>query len=432
MDLKSNSSSLSSFEEMILIKPEDKNEAKYNKKSSNKSVKFFKNDENWNKKIKLVDFNIKENKEENNYNISVKKESLFTEELYKNYSKPFNADDNDNNENCLFSDSNKIKKIGEMTPNIKINSKFFQSKFGKANIETEKRKCRDSYKMLSTIHNNMYGNKYYNILKEINKLIKYINNAQEIFSKKTIKIKLKNDEKNITFLSRPKYRDKSIKKKHKTTILKKSNKSQKKLKIKKDKDYFNINTINLNNDNNDNNDLILEEGDPFIEKEINIMELIVEIFKKPSGIRNKDELFFIEHYLMTFENVMKILQQKNFGSSGNDLAKKIARFMQIYLIPKNTDICKLGDDGDKFYVTFQGNVAILIPKEINAKMDINDYLKHLYKLIDLREYELALKTLESNFHIFKNNEILYLKADIEKYLYFPEYAKYRREHLTIK
>ena len=183
MDLKSNSSSLSSFEEMILIKPEDKNEAKYNKKSSNKSVKFFKNDENWNKKIKLVDFNIKENKEENNYNISVKKESLFTEELYKNYSKPFNADDNDNNENCLFSDSNKIKKIGEMTPNIKINSKFFQSKFGKANIETEKRKCRDSYKMLSTIHNNMYGNKYYNILKEINKLIKYINNAQEIFSK---------------------------------------------------------------------------------------------------------------------------------------------------------------------------------------------------------------------------------------------------------
>ena len=162
------------------------------------------------------------------------------------------------------------------------------------------------------------------------------------------------------------------------------------------------------------------------------MELIVEIFKKPSGIRNKDELFFIEHYLMTFENVMKILQQKNFGSSGNDLAKKIARFMQIDLIPKNTVICKLGDDGDKFYVIFQGNVAILIPKEINAKMDINDYLKHLYKLIDLREYELALKTLESNFHIFKNNEILYLKADIEKYLYFPEYAKYRREHLTIK
>ena len=430
MELKSNSSSLSSFEEIILIKPENNVETKFHKKSGNKLTKIFKNDENWNKKIKLVDFDIKENKEENNHNKKNKKESLFTKELYKNISiKPFNEDDNTNNE----SDSNKKKKKGEMTPGIKDNSKFYHSKFGKNNVETGKKKYRESYKMMSVLHNNTSGNKYYNILKEINKLIKYVNNAQEIFSKKTIKIKLQNNEKNVVILPKPIYKAKSIKKKYRKTILKKSNKSHKKLELKKVKDNLNINnSYNLTILNNENNDLELEEDNPFIEKEINTMELIVEIFKKPSGIRNKDELFFIEHYLMTFENVMKILQQKKLGSSGNDLAKKIARFMQIDVIPKNTVICKLGDDGDKFYVIFQGNVAILIPKEINSKMNMNEYLKHIYKLMDLKEYELALRTIDSNFHVFKNNEILYLKADIEKYLYLPEYTNYKREHLTIK
>ena len=106
--------------------------------------------------------------------------------------------------------------------------------------------------------------------------------------------------------------------------------------------------------------------------------------------------------------------------------------MQIDIIPKDTVICKLGDEGDKFYVLFQGNVAILIPKETNAKMNINEYLKHLNKLFDLGEYELALKTIESNIHIFKNNDIIYMKSDLEKHLYLPEYMNYKRENLSVK
>ena len=162
------------------------------------------------------------------------------------------------------------------------------------------------------------------------------------------------------------------------------------------------------------------------------MELIVEIFKKPSGLRNKDELFFIEHYLMTFENVMKILQQKTIGSAGNDLAKKIARYMQVDIVPQNTVICKLGDVGDKFYVIFQGNVAILIPKETNAKMDIDEYYKHLNKLFELGEYELTLKIIESNFHIYKNKDIIYLKSYVEQYLNIPSNSNVKRENLSIK
>ena len=203
MDLKSNSSSLNSFEEIILIKPENNKETKIHKKKSNHFTKIFKNDENWNKKIKLVDFDIKENKEEKNYN----KKSLFKNELYKNIStKPFNEDDNSN----IESDSNKMEKKGEMTPSLKNNSKFYHSKFGKTNIETGKKNYRKSYKMMSVLHFNTSTNKYYNILKEINKLIKYANNAQEIFSKKTIKINLENNEKNVVILPKPIYRAKSI------------------------------------------------------------------------------------------------------------------------------------------------------------------------------------------------------------------------------
>ena len=75
----------------------------------------------------------------------------------------------------------------------------------------------------------------------------------------------------------------------------------------------NIIKLFYENENEINEELIDEENDYQI-NEINIMELIVEIFKKPSTLRNKDELFFIENYLVTFENVMRIFHQKKIGS----------------------------------------------------------------------------------------------------------------------
>ena len=403
MKEESNSSSLISFEEKAYI-----SQSKNLKKEKNeKSLNEFINKEN-------------ENNNNNNNNINQSFKPSFTSVLYKQSFK--NSIENDNQN---YEYTNKIFK-GEMTPSLTNNKSFFQSKFGKSPYNEEKKEKNNQRKSCRFIFpiNNTSSKNYYIILKEVNKLIKYISNAQEIFSKKTIKLNLNNNEKKFNLIL------KSI---NKTKQLKKSKTNKKKSKIiLSETDKVNINENDIQNifNNNEINDSFLENE--FQETEINIIELIIEIFKKPSGIRNKDELYFIEHYLMTFENVMKIMQQKKIGSAGNDLAKKIARYMQLDIIPKNTVICKLGDDGDKFYVIFQGNVAVLIPKETNAKMDINEYLEHLKKLFSIGEYELALKTIESNLHIYKNRDIIYLKSDIEKNLYMPEYFNYQRENLSIK
>ena len=335
MKEESDSSSLISFEERAYI-----SQSKHIKKEKNENLNEFINKEN-------------ENNNNNNNNINQSFKPSFTSVLYKQSSNQSfkNSIDNDNKN---YEKNNKIFK-GEMTPSLTNNKSLFQSKFGKSpynDAKKEKNNPRKSCRFIFPINNTSSKN-YYIILKEVNKLIKYISNAQEIFSKKTIKINLNNNEKKFNLIL------KSI---NKTKQIKKSKTHKKKSKIiLSETDKINENDIQNIFNNNEINDSFLENE--FQETEINIMELIIEIFKKPSGIRNKDELFFIEHYLMTFENVMKIMQQKKIGSAGNDLAKKIARYMQLDIIPKNTVICKLGDDGDKFYVIFQGNVAVLIPKE---------------------------------------------------------------------
>ena len=453
---ESNSSLLDSLDDGI--SNNQNNERPKSNKNTFGFSNFLKNDHEWNNIIKLKEsdnFTIRETNE----NIPDSKRSSIARPSFTNFvteNKDIKTleDENEerlNEENNKYNhrtysvnQKNKTNKFkisndrnnGEMTPSLKNNSKFFQLKFGKSNVipendDNKENKLRVSCKLLNKSNKKFRFStslkNYYEGLKEINKLIKYTNNAQQIFSKKTIKITFNNDEININKNSLDKktpFKKNSI---LKNLPLKK--KDNRKIKFILDDDKSINDAIDKSFNDNNNSP---KENNNFLEEEINILDLIIDIFRKPSGIRNRDELFFIEHYLMTFENVMKILQKKKIGSAGNDLPKKIARYMQIDIIPKDTLICKLGDEGDKFYVLFQGNVAILIPKETNAKMNINEYLKHLNKLFDLGEYELALKTIESNIHIFKNNDIIYMKSDLEKHLYLPEYMNYKRENLSIK
>ena len=449
---ESNSSSLNSYEEVKIINPNVEEVLKNNKRKSN--ILYNDKDDEWNNILKIRDTKVID--EENESITNSRRDSLvktsFSNYLYnnklsmeedENEKKSFQIKGNKTSKHRTSSFKEKPIKTGETTPGLKNNSNFFKSQFGKFTSYIEKDRINDnnlknSSKLLITNKNKKIRfsttiRNYYASLKEINKLITYKNNSQQIFSKKTIKIIFNNDEtnlntkktKSIIIQNKNSIKRNSIKKKGKKTITFKLDDGS----LINNKDFPKNNLTEK--DNNDENNSTIENNN-LLEEEINIMELIIEIFRKPSNIRNRDELFFIEHYLMTFENVMKILQQKKIGSAGNDLAKKIARYMQIDIIPKNTLICKLGDEGDKFYVLFQGNVAILIPKETNVKMNINEYLNHLNKLFDLGEYELALKTIESNIHIFKNNDIIYMKSDLEKHLYLPEYMNYKRENLSIK
>ena len=149
---------------------------------------------------------------------------------------------------------------------------------------------------------------------------------------------------------------------------------------------------------------------PFIYDD-KMLKLLLHSFSK--SFRNQDDILLIEHYLMTFPNLMKTIYQKKYFYDTSELLNKIAVYLRCETIEKNTLICRLGEIGDKFYLIFQGSVGILIPKEIKSKMDIEEYLLHLNHLFQLKEYDLILRTISSNNHIFMNAEIFELKMKLE-------------------
>ena len=116
---------------------------------------------------------------------------------------------------------------------------------------------------------------------------------------------------------------------------------------------------------------------------------------------------------MTFPNLMKIIYQKKYFYDTSKLLNKIAVYLWCETIEKDTLICRLGEIGDKFYLIFHRSVGILIPKEIKNKIDIEEYLLHLNHLFQLKEYDLILRTISSNNHIFMNAEIFELKMKLE-------------------
>ena len=161
----------------------------------------------------------------------------------------------------------------------------------------------------------------------------------------------------------------------------------------------------------------------------NILALLLYSFSKPN--RNQNDILLIEHYLITFPNLMKTIYQKKYLYDASELLHKIAIYLKCEQIKRNTLICRLGEIGDKFYLIFQGSVGILIPRELKFRLSEEEFVSHLYKLFYLKEYELTLRTISSNNHIYMNPEIYQLKTQLESddSLYKP--SQYR-ESISIK
>ena len=141
------------------------------------------------------------------------------------------------------------------------------------------------------------------------------------------------------------------------------------------------------------------------------LSLLLYSFSKAN--RNQNDILLIEHYLITFPNLMKTIYQKKYLYDASELLHKIAIYLKCEQINKNTLVCRLGEIGDKFYLIFQGSVGILIPRELKFKLSEEEFLSHLYKLFYLKEYELTLRTISSNNHIYMGPEIYQLKTKLE-------------------
>ena len=161
---------------------------------------------------------------------------------------------------------------------------------------------------------------------------------------------------------------------------------------------------NLNQKNNKNINSI-----PFIINE-QTDKIIEYIFSK--GKKNSKEILFIQHYLTTFSDLIEAIYEKKLMTDPNHLLYHIAKFIKYETYEKNDLIFRYGDEGDKFYMIFTGNVAVIIPKERKVKMTISEYIKYLKKLMILKEYGLIEKIIDKNFDIVFNEEISEIKHNL--------------------
>ena len=101
------------------------------------------------------------------------------------------------------------------------------------------------------------------------------------------------------------------------------------------------------------------------------LSLLLYSFSKAN--RNQNDILLIEHYLITFPNLMKTIYQKKYLYDASELLHKIAIYLKCEQIKKNTLVCRLGEIGDKFYLIFQGSVGILIPRELKFKLSEEEF-----------------------------------------------------------
>ena len=124
----------------------------------------------------------------------------------------------------------------------------------------------------------------------------------------------------------------------------------------------------------------------------------------------EDNIIILKNYLIQFPGLMNIIKIKKTIDI-EDIINKISLCLNIEKINKNRIVCLNGEIGDKFYLIFKGIVAILVPEEYEYELNEEEYLSHLINLRELNEYDILIRTIESNNKIMSSEEIISIASE---------------------
>ena len=125
-----------------------------------------------------------------------------------------------------------------------------------------------------------------------------------------------------------------------------------------------------------------------------IFNLLLFIFGK--SIRTQNDNLIIRHYLYNFPGLIKTLNLKSNFSDPEEIMNKICLFIQCEPKQKDTIICLNGQYGDRFYLIFEGLVAVLVPIEYKMYLRIEEFIAYLENLKRNNEFDLIHRSIMSN------------------------------------
>ena len=125
-----------------------------------------------------------------------------------------------------------------------------------------------------------------------------------------------------------------------------------------------------------------------------MFDILLFIFGK--SIRTQNDNLLIRHYLYNFPGLIKTLNLKKNFSDPEEIMNKICLFIQCEPKQKDTIICLNGQFGDRFYLIFEGLVAVLVPIEYKMYLRIEEFIAYLNNLKVNNEFDLIHRSIMSN------------------------------------
>ena len=129
-----------------------------------------------------------------------------------------------------------------------------------------------------------------------------------------------------------------------------------------------------------------------IKKKINDLEMIKYILTKSK--KNENDILIIKLYLSTMSFLLSLKGNFNIDK----LLSSLSSNLKLEKKSKDTILFRHGNKGNKFYIVLEGEVSVLILKELENKVEISfkRYFVHLLLLKLLKEDELINKTITAN------------------------------------